>query len=76
MMSIIQHGAHEILLNADEEEDMKVELDSIIEKSLKKTAELQDQLCHSMRRSTVARLKNTTTEAGCQDQGRRRNRRS
>ena len=40
MMSIIQHGAHEILLNADEEEDMKVELDSIIEKSMKKTAEL------------------------------------
>lgn len=35
---MIQHGAQEIILTCDkEDEDMKANIDSIIEKSLKKT---------------------------------------
>lgn len=39
MINMIQHGAQEIILNCDKEddEDMKNNLDQIIEKSLKKT---------------------------------------
>lgn len=40
---MIQHGAQEIILTCDKEddEDMKNNLDTIIEKSLKKTQELE-----------------------------------
>ena len=40
MISMIQHGASEIILSCDQEgEDLKASLDDIIERSLKKTEE-------------------------------------
>ena len=42
---MIQHGAQEIILTCDNEDvDMKHKIDSIIEKSMKKTDELNLQL--------------------------------
>ena len=41
MINMIQHGAQEIILTCDDEdEDMKANIDKIIDKSLKKTDEL------------------------------------
>ena len=42
---MIQHGAQEIILTCDnEDEDMKANIDNIIEKSMKKTQEIEKQL--------------------------------
>jgi hypothetical protein len=41
VLNMIQHGAQEIILTCDNEDvDMKANIDSIIEKSMKKTDEL------------------------------------
>lgn len=45
MLNMIQHGAQEIILTCDDDdEDMKANLDKIIDKSMKKTEELETQL--------------------------------
>lgn len=45
MLTMIQHGAQEIILTCDDDDvDMKKNLDQIIDKSLKKTEELEKQL--------------------------------
>lgn len=45
MISMIQHGAQEIILSCDQEaEDLKANLDEIIQQSLKKTEEFNQKL--------------------------------
>lgn len=43
VLNMIQHGAQEIILTCDQEddEDMKANIDKIIDKSLKKTEEIE-----------------------------------
>lgn len=45
MINMIQHGAQEIILSCDQDDaDMKQSIEQIIDKSLKKTEELEQQL--------------------------------
>jgi hypothetical protein len=45
VLNMITHGAQEIILTCDnEDEDMKANIDSIIEKSMKKTEEINEKL--------------------------------